>query len=373
MKKLLSLTLFCVFAGSILSVSCTSGVSETTVIQGRIEQGNCEGVTVYVLDYDIKNDPIEVVDGSFSYELKTNPAVVATITCVIDGEQVREAIIPDGSILTVSFTPAGASLESSNKKSVNYRLHEEDLVYEEYKDLISQKRALRRANASTEQLDSVNALFMQAKQKLDQMSREDLNGQKGNYLAVSGLVWLHDNFSDEQLDSLINTLDSVVIKTNRVQDILVALKGRMNTKEGMPFVDFSVESENGTVSLSDYVGKGKYVLADFWASWCTPCIDEMPHLKELYKKYSGSNFTVLGIACYDSPKSSLAAIDANKLPWPQILGSGEAAAKAYGVRGIPFFILFAPDGTILSRGQHGEALDKVVEENLKKCYKRRLF
>ncbi|MCR5003900.1 MAG: TlpA family protein disulfide reductase [Bacteroidales bacterium] len=138
----------------------------------------------------------------------------------------------------------------------------------------------------------------------------------------------------------------------------------MNTKEGMPFVDFSVESENGTVSLSDYVGKGKYVLADFWASWCTPCIDEMPHLKELYKKYSGSNFTVLGIACYDSPKSSLEAIDANKLPWPQILGSGEAAAKAYGVRGIPFFILFAPDGTILSRGQYGEALDKVVEENL---------
>ena len=72
---------------------------------------------------------------------------------------------------------------------------------------------------------------------------------------------------DEQKDSLIHTLDSTVIQTARIQMILNDIQGRLRSKEGMPFVDFSIDTEDGTVRLSDYIGKGKYVLVDFWASW----------------------------------------------------------------------------------------------------------
>ena len=146
--------------------------------------------------------------------------------------------------------------------------------------------------------------------------------------------------------------------------ILKDIQGRLRSKEGMPFVDFSVDTENGTVRLSDYIGKGKYVLVDFWASWCQPCIVEMPHLKELYNRFSGNDFTILGVAVSDKPEDSLAAIRKHALPWEQILGTGNVAMDAYGINSIPQVILFGPDGTILRRDLHGDGIDRALEEIL---------
>ena len=141
---------------------------------------------------------------------------------------------------------------------------------------------------------------------------------------------------------------------------------QLETSEGKKFKDFSAEYEGKVTKLSDYVGKGKYILADFWASWCSPCIQSMPHLKEVYQKYNGPDFTILGITVDDPPARSQAAIKEYGLPWPQILGTGSVAMDVYGIEGIPHLILFGPDGTILRRGLHGEALDKALEQALGK-------
>ena len=353
-----------IFFIKILTFAYSPQIPQVTLIQGRVEHGECERLTIYVADYGIKNEMIDVVNGSFSYELKTNPAVVATITCGIDGKEINQPIIPDGSKITLRFTPNGVNLKSSKRKSVNYRLAEVDKVYRESKDLIFQALKLRRSGASKELIDSVESHIHFVNERLNSLYLEDLEGQKDNYLSVQGFVGLKSQFSDEQQDSLINTLTPSVIQTTRIQSILKDIQNRLKSKVGMPFVDFSVDTENGIVRLSDYVGKGKYVLADFWASWCQPCLAEMPHIKELFKKYNGEKFTVLGIACYDDPKASQASIDSNSLPWPQILGTGNIAMEAYGISAIPDYVLFGPDGTIVFRGLRGEALDAALENEL---------
>ena len=347
----------------LLLAACAPKTTETTLIQGRIEGGTADQVTVFVLDYNI-NEPIEITDGTFIYELATNPAVVATFSCMMDGKRISQALIPDGSNLSLVFSPEGATLKSSNKKSINYRMLEVDQVYQEMADFASRYLSMQRDGAPKEQLDSIAELRRPISDKLQALYREDLEKHKDNYLSVKGLVGLQGDLTDEQKDSLIHTLDSTVIQTARIQMILKDIQGRLRSKEGMPFVDFSVDADNGTVRLSDYIGKGKYVLVDFWASWCQPCIVEMPQLKEVYNRFNGTDFTILGVAVSDKPEDSRAAIRKHALPWEQILGTGNVAMDAYGINGIPHVILFGPDGTILKRdlrgGQIGEAVKEVL-------------
>ena len=165
-----------------------------------------------------------------------------------------------------------------------------------------------------------------------------------------------------ELDSLLNVLPAMysnsVIVANRVK-FLTQLE---LTAEGQPFADFTLTAEDGTEQkLSDYVGRGEYVLVDFWASWCGPCRREMPTIKEIYTKYKDQGLTVLGVAVNDEVADTQKAIEDMGIEWPVISDVQGATLNIYGISGIPHLILFAPDGTIVSRGARGEGLKAVVD------------
>lgn len=340
--------------------ACGTKVSDTTLIRGRLEGFTADKVSIFVMDYGI-NEFIDVVDNSFTYELPTNKAVVATVSCIKDRKNLSVSIIPDGFPLTITFNQDGATHVSDNRKSVNHRLAQEDEVYHKQVDGIKEMMALRKAGAPQEKIDSMAGVLRGYSELLDNFSREDLEGHKDDYLAAKALVELN-SLTDEQKDSIINILEPTVIQTERVQLVLRQIRGRLYTKEGMRFIDFSVEKDGRQSHLSDYVGKGQYVLADFWASWCLPCIEEFPNLKDVYDKYKGEAFTILGIAVSDEEADSIASIEKYRLPWPQILGTGDVAMDTYGIGGIPHIILFDPDGTILYRGLRGERIKDVLAE-----------
>ena len=106
------------------------------------------------------------------------------------------------------------------------------------------------------------------------------------------------------------------------------------------------------------------VLIYFWASWCGPCRSESPHIAELYNTYKDKGLTVLGVAVWDKPENTKKAIKELNIDWPQIIDTGMTPMDLYGVKGIPFILLFGPDGTIIARDLRGEGMKNKVAEVL---------
>jgi len=181
-------------------------------------------------------------------------------------------------------------------------------------------------------------------------------------------------FSNEQVNEIVNRTAKKFPAHQAVAAINASLEQQMNRTAAGNWVgkeapDFSMPDVNGKeVKLSSF--RGKFVLVDFWASWCGPCRTENPNVVKTYNQYKNKNFTVLGVSL-DRPGQKdkwLKAIQDDQLAWTNVSDLqfwNSPVVSLYGFDGIPFNVLVGPDGKIIAEGLRGSGLEGKLEEVLR--------
>lgn len=226
-------------------------------------------------------------------------------------------------------------------------------------------------DTSAVDLDSVKATIKECSKKLLALIRDYVKNNVNN-----PAVWYRNLYNAVTKEDSVEGKKELIAGANEYTKSLPIYKviaeqidKLEKTSVGKPFTDFTMEDAEGNkVSLSDYVGKGKYVLVDFWASWCGPCRAEMPNVVEAYKKFGGDNFEIVGVSLDSKKDDWLKAIKDMNLSWKHMsdLKAWECeGSKKYGVNGIPATVLFDREGVIIARDLRGEELQSKLEELLK--------
>ncbi len=325
--------------------ACTTGAEAKYNVRYLADPSQ-EGLTTYILDYDTgeKVDSAIVTDGSAVMSGEIAKPVLARL--IVDGNRAGVFILEEGDI-TVDSSRLGRGTRL-NDDFARYVAHTDSLE-QAYSALPADSAGMAEREKTMAEYEAFNSIVLERNpenpigyyiflQQAYELDRQGLADALQKYPSMAGY--------------------------KRVQKLQQALERAEATGVGKHFADFTVEYADSTYRFSDYVGRdGQYTLVDFWASWCGPCIKETRVIKQLNEEYgNGRGLNVLGVAVWDEPANTLAAVQRLQLPWPQIINAQTIPTDLYGISGIPHIMIIAPDGTIVSRGLQGDALKAKVHE-----------
>ena len=219
------------------------------------------------------------------------------------------------------------------------------------------------SNMDTEAIELVKKLDMLLKEKREITKKFIADHPRSPVSLNQLLLNFYANATPLEIKETYELLDSTVKQMPDGKYFFKeVLTPALNTDIGRVAPDFSLPDRNGkSVSLANY--KGKYVLIDFWASWCVPCRKAIPELRQLYDKYKSQSFELLSISLDNRKESWLAAMDQDKHTWTS-LGDGKGfqspVAAIYGVKAIPYTIMINKNGKVLARNPSLGTIEEIL-------------
>ena len=350
------------------AVGCAGNTAKYSIKGAGLE----DGALVRLVDAITSETVDSAVVAGGVFELKGKADKEAFINLSAEGSNWTFPLFIDGKPVAVNF--ADHSVDGSD---LNEKLSEADIKTDDL---------MREYNAFVEELMDLPEAEQMAKmpeyekwyEKLGDSFLDVVEENMDNLVPVAFIRNIRSLKGPEKFNELLDS-DAPFAKHPYVLD----LKRRIDESEakqkeaeekkqaivGQKFLDLEEADPDGNLhKLSEYVGQGKWVLVDFWASWCGPCKAEMPNVVNAYKKYHNKGFEVVGLSFDREKEPWVKAITEWEMPWIHLSDLKywqTVASEVYNVNSIPDNLLIDPEGTVVARCLRGDALEAKLAEIFK--------
>lgn len=345
-------------AAVIIAIGATA---QSYKISGTVPEGTTQ---VYVTNYEAKTtDTLNVKDGRFEGSGEANGKLFGGVTA--QGIDTRVHVFLEGDIV-VDFKEQTASGNAENEglTTVNKQMNVLNAPIVERSRILTEKYQSGQQITEEEQAE-FSKLYEVQHEKIMAYCKSVL--ETNTTMRYPALL-LRQNFTNLDNEYLFALLDRnpAYLQTSFAKEVVKSIEGLKRRAVGIRFTDASAPDTAGVErKLSEFAGHGNYVLVDFWASWCGPCMQELPNVKAAYEKYHPKGFEIVGVSLDSKADAWKGAIKRKGMSWPQIsdLGGWQSGiAGLYGVSAIPETMLITPDGTIIATGLAGKALQDKLQE-----------
>jgi thiol-disulfide isomerase/thioredoxin len=359
MKKVLFLAAFVIAAVSAMAQSQVQYAVNGTYA------GN--GKRVYLIDEltEKKIDSVVVADGKFAFSGTADKDALMAVRA--RSSRWTTQFFNDGTPVVINLNDSTLKGSQQNERltKINYEMEQ---PRKRFSDKVANMTKADIEAHADELSDEMNKMITELTTRANRAFNEERNSLIP--VAFAGYYFFENGVEayDELVKQQVAFAGHPYLKKMRDE---VAEETRPKNGEKMAFIgqqytDLEMADPDGKMhKISELVGEGKYVLVDFWASWCGPCRAEMPNVLEAYNKFHDKGFEVIGVSFDQKKEAWVKAIGQLKMPWLQISdlkGWQCAASPIYKIDGIPDNILIDPQGKIIDRGLRGKALHTRLEK-----------
>ncbi|MCO5248193.1 MAG: AhpC/TSA family protein [Chitinophagales bacterium] len=339
------------------------------VIQGELADGGTQAIyLIHPEETGGKVDTISMKNGKFRIKGTTTLANVYELAF---GEQYPplEIILEPGKFDVkgslsdfYNIKVTGGTLQTEYNEFIDKMIPFNDAYTVLYKEFLNAKSdtsglAQEKQERLYDEMDSIKSVYYEAAYQFVESKPVNIVSAK----IIDEVLMSKPDL--DRLQPIVNKFDDPIIKSSFGQRIGNTLSVMLKTPIGKEAPLFTMNDVNGNeVSLESM--RGKYVLIDFWASWCRPCRDENPRMVSLYNKFKSKKFDMLGVSIDQNQIKWKQAIIDDHLAWTQVIDEKSVSSTEYGVLAIPSNILLDPKGNIVGKNLFGSELERKLEEVL---------
>ncbi len=353
---------FTVIAVILFSTSCADDNFE---VCGKISEDGHGYVYMAACDGKTILDSAEVSEGAFSFSGYADPTEIYIVSAQRDDFSRGVCFVPEKGTIRIDLSsrePAsGTVLNDSFAAFAKERKNIIDASNDEFGKL--RTRFVNKEISDEEFQKARTEHSKKYDPLLEELHQKCFNENIDNPLSALVLSNWMTFFDYAKMDSLLKLMPAQSADYYPIRKKMDFERNVLETRPGNPFRNFTgYDLDGNTSELADFVGQGKYVLVDFWATWCVPCMGEVPYLRYIYDEYSAKGLVMVGVSVMDQVDRVKNTVAKEKMVWNHIYDRDNVATQTYGINGIPQIILFSPDGTILARDLRGDEMKAKIKE-----------